>query len=239
MPNCPHCGGLLEENAAFCPSCNQKLAAPEPVIPRGEIVQPGKYLRNGWELFKLYPGGFVGFALVFGVIQTFLSYVPGVGYLLSLAIGGPLGAGFYVVSAKLLQRQTPTFADFFTGFQFFLPLLLVSVVSGLFIGLGLVLLVLPGIFLMTCYLFASIIIVDRRLDFWPAMELSRQTVQTQWFGYFVFLLLLILINLGGALLLGLGMLVSFPVSACAVAAAYAEVFGLQSDYSGSVPTLKI
>ena len=32
--------------------------------------------------------------------------------------------------------------------------------------------------------------------------------------------------------------VSLPVSACAVAAAYADIFGLQSDYSGSLPQLK-
>ena len=91
---------------------------------------------------------------------------------------------------------------------------------------------------MVSYLFASVLVIDRRLDFWPAMELSRRTVQTQWFGFFIFFLLILLINLGGALLLGLGLLVSLPVSACAVAAAYADVFGLQSDYSGSVPTLK-
>ncbi|MDD2901639.1 MAG: hypothetical protein PHU44_04330 [Syntrophales bacterium] len=237
MVNCPHCRGLVEENAEFCPICQQLLSGAGPV-PAGALVQPGKYLRNGWELFKLYPGGFVGFTLLFVFIQAFLNYLPWLGGPISLAIGGPLGVGFYVVSAKLLQRQTPEFRDFFAGFNFFLPLLLVSVISGLLIVLGLVFLILPGIFLMVCYLFPSFIVLDRRLDFWPAMELSRQTVQKQWFGFFVFFLLLILINLGGALALGIGLLVSFPVSACAVAAAYAEIFGLQSDYSGSIPQLK-
>jgi uncharacterized membrane protein len=227
----------VEENAAFCPNCHRPLAAPGPAIPGG-IVQPGKYLREGWELFKLNPGGFIAFALVFFIIQAILGYLPRVGGLISLAISGPLYAGFYIVSAKLLQRQTMVFQDFFTGFQFFLPLLLLTVVSSLFIIAGLILLILPGIFLMVCYLFASMIVIDRRLDFWPAMELSRRTVQTQWFGFLVFLFVLILINLAGALLLGLGLLISLPVSACAVAAAYADIFGLQSDYSGSMPQLK-
>jgi len=146
-------------------------------------------------------------------------------------------AGFYVVSAKLLQRRGPEFQDFFAGFQFFLPLFLLSVISSLLIILGFILLILPGIYLTVCYLFASMLVIDRRLDFWPAMELSRRTVQTQWFGFFVFVLLLVLVNLGGALLLGIGLLVSLPVSACAVAAAYADVFGLQSDYSRSIPRL--
>ena len=237
MPNCPHCGGLVEENAASCPSCQRQLSAPGPEISGG-IIQPGKYLREGWELFKQNAGGFIGFALVFFIIQAILGYLPRVGGLISLAISGPLYAGFYLVCAKQLQRQTPVFQDFFTGFNFFLPLLVLTVISSILILLGLVLLILPGIFLMVCYLFAAMIVIDRRLDFWPAMELSRRTVQPQWFGFFVFLLLLVLINLGGAALLGLGLLVSLPVSACAVTAAYHDIFGLQSDYAGSVPQLK-
>ena len=237
MLNCPHCGGLVEENADICPSCQQPLAAPNQA-PSGIMIQPGKYLKEGWELFKQYPGGFVGFTLLFVFIQAILNYLPWLGGAIGLAIDGPLGVGFYVVSAKLLQRRTPEFRDFFAGFNFFLPLVLVSVISGLLIVLGLVFLILPGIFLMVCYLFPSFIVLDRRLDFWPAMELSRLTVQKQWFGFFVFLLLLILVNLGGALVVGLGLLVSFPVSACAVAAAYNDIFGLQSDYSGDIPRLK-
>jgi uncharacterized membrane protein len=189
-------------------------------------------------LFKLYPGGFVGYALVFFVINVILGNLPMVGGLISLAISAPLGAGFYVVSAKLMQRRTPAFQDFFTGFQFFVPLILLSVVSAVLIILGFIFLILPGVFLMVCYLFPSMLIIDRRLDFWPAMELSRKTVQAQWFGFFVFVLLLVLINLAGAVALGIGLLISLPVSACAVAAAYAEVFGLQSDYSGNMPQLK-
>ena len=237
MAHCPHCGDEVARNPEICPSCGKKWSAPEAAMPRF-LVQPGKYLQGGWELFKQNPGGFIGFALIFFIIQGILSYFPRIGGLISLALTAPLGAGFYVVSAKLMQRRTPEFQDFFTGFQFFVPLLLLSVVSAILIILGFILLVLPGIFLMVCYLFASMLVIDRRLDFWPAMELSRRTVQTQWFGFFIFFLLIILINLGGAALLGIGLLISFPVSACAVAAAYADVFGLQSDYSGSVPTLK-
>jgi hypothetical protein len=238
MAQCPHCGDEVAGNPEICPSCGKQWSAPLAAVPQF-LVQPGKYLREGWELFKQNPGGFIGFAIVFFIIQGVLGYLPRIGGLISLAISAPLGAGFYVVSAKLMQGRTPVFQDFFTGFQFFLPLLLLSVISALLIILGFVLLVLPGIFLMVCYLFPSMLIIDQRLDFWPAMELSRRTVQTQWFGFFVFVVLLVLVNLGGALLLGIGLLVSLPVSACAVAAAYADLFGLQSDYSGSVPQLKV
>jgi hypothetical protein len=43
-----------------------------------------------------------------------------------------------------------------------------------------------------------------------------------------------LLNLGGALLLGLGLLVSVPLSHCILTVAYAEIFGLESAYTISM-----
>ena len=150
------------------------------------------------------------------------------GAVASVAVTTPLFMGNFIVSAKLLQGKTPEFRDFFAGFQYFLPLLLLSLVAGLFIGIGTLLLIIPGVYLAVAYMFASYLVVDRRLDFWPAMELSRHTVNPRWFGYFAFMLLLVLLNLAGALLLGVGLLVTIPLSFCAVTVAYADLFGLQS-----------
>ena len=52
---------------------------------------------------------------------------------------------------------------------------------------------------------------------------------------FAFVLLLMLINLAGAVALGVGLLVSVPLTACTVTVAYADLFGLQSDYSEDFP----
>ncbi len=122
----------------------------------------------------------------------------------SLAVTTPLLMGNFIVSAKLLQGQPPEFRDFFAGFQYFLPLLLLSLVAGLFIGIGTILLIIPGVYLAVAYMFASYLVVDRRLDFWPAMELSRRTVTPRWFGYFAFVLLMALLNLAGVVAPGRG-----------------------------------
>jgi tetratricopeptide (TPR) repeat protein len=60
------------------------------------------------------------------------------------------------------------------------------------------------------------------------MELSRRTVQPHWFHFFGLVLMIILINLLGALALGLGLLVTIPVSWCALTAAYATMVGFQA-----------
>ena len=100
------------------------------------------------------------------------------------------------------------------------------------------LLILPALYLAVAYLFSSCLVVDRRLDFWPALELSRRTVTPLWLGFFAFLLLLIVINLAGALLLGLGLLATIPLRSALLTVAYDDLFGFQSDYSREVPRLK-
>ena len=233
MPYCPKCGNQLSGSEPHCPACGQPTDSPPPLLEPSpartqESLPLGDYVKTGWNLFKQYPGGFVGFCLLYFLIQVALKAIPYVGAVAAVVINTPLLMGNFIVSAKLLHGQPPEFRDFFEGFQYFLPLLLLSLVAGLFIGIGTILLVIPGIYLAVAYLFASYLVVDRRLDFWPAMELSRRTVTPRWFGYFAFMLLLALLNLAGALLLGLGLLVTIPLSFCAVTAAYADLFGFQS-----------
>lgn len=239
MPHCPHCGNEMLEFAKFCPACGRAATQPTPVPePSGRTsaaLPLGDYLKTGWGLFLNYPGGFIGFLLIYLLIQTVLHFIPWLGGIASGVIGPALLMGNFIVAAKLLQGHPPQFSDFFLGFRFFVPLLLTALVGGVLTGIGFLLLVIPGVYLLVCYLFASSLVVDRRLDFWPALELSRHTVNPIWFGMFAFLLLLMLINLAGAVALGIGLLVTVPLTCCTITAAYADIFGLQSDYSESFP----
>jgi uncharacterized membrane protein len=231
MPYCPECGNQLT-GKPHCPGCGQPTDSPPPIFPSPprtpESLPLGEYFKTGWGLFKQYPGGFVGFCLLNLLIQGLLNSLSYVGAVASIAITSPLFMGNFIVSAKLLQGQAPEFRDFFAGFQYFLPLLLLSLIAGFFIGIGTLLLIIPGVYLAVAYIFAAYLVVDRRLDFWPAMELSRHTVHPRWFGFFAFMLLLVLLNLAGAVLLGVGLLVTIPLSFCAVTVAYADIFDLQS-----------
>lgn len=236
MPNCPHCGQEMEPGSETCSACGQSLTPPtEPVVlpaapeqPQITDVKVGDYFKAGWELFKKYPAGFVGYFIIIIVISLALNLVPVIGWLVGFALISPLNAGFFIVGAKLLKNQTPEFVDFFGGFKLFLPLALLGVVSSILISIGLILLIVPGIYLIVSYLFAIMFVVDRRLDFWPAMETSRKAVQPVWFKVFVLFLLLFLLNLAGVLLMVVGLLISVPLTHCILTAAYAEIFGLES-----------
>jgi uncharacterized membrane protein len=242
MPICPHCGQETEAENGYCIVCGQSLTTPEepsvsPVVPE-EIqiteVKVGDYFKVGWEIFKKYPAEFVAYFIIIIVTSIVLRFVPVIGWLAGFVLVSPLNAGFFVVSAKLLKNKTPEFVDFFGGFKFFLQLALLGVVSSILITIGLILLVVPGIYLIVSYLFALMFVVDRGLDFWPAMETSRRSVQTGWFKVFTLFLLLVLLNLGGALLLGVGLLVSVPLTHCILTVAYDDILGIQSAHTISL-----
>lgn len=206
---------------------SNELIKPEDIIP-DYYIRPGQYLKAGWELFKQNALAFVGFTVVVMFVTFALGFKSGLGHVLSYIIGPPLWAGFIIVTIKLLLHHPTDVNDFTKGFKFILPLLLYSVVSTVFISIGFILLILPGIYLLVCYLFTTWLIIDRKLDFWRAMELSRKTLHKHWFEVFGFFLILCLINFGGLLLLGLGMVVTVPWTLCTLTVAYKDIYGIQS-----------
>lgn len=92
--------------------------------------------------------------------------------------------------------------------------------------LGFLLGLIAAIYLAVAYTFALPLVVERRLGFWQAIETSRKVIAKRWFSFFGFMLLLFLVNLVGALLCGLGLLVTVPLSYCAIVAAYRHILGL-------------
>ena len=236
MAKCSRCGEELEAGSRFCGNCGLEVEAsgPAPVnalspsAPGGDQAPRASYLKTGWHLFKQYPGGFIGFTALTLLIQTGLGYLPKVGWMV-VFIHYPLMFGFVAVSARLIQGERPQFGEFFDGFRSFLTLLLLGVVSQIFIILGLLLLVVPGIYLMVAFFLAPWFILDRQVGFWEAMRLSRHTVRPHWFELFGLFLLIILINLLGILALGVGLLVTLPVGWCAFTAFFASRVGFHPE----------
>lgn len=201
----------------------------ESIIQQGYAVKISDYIRQGWELFKQNALGFVLFTLIYAIIASLgraNERLASLGAIVNLVVSGPLTAGYYIVALKLLRERTTTFSDFFRGFNNFLPFFLAYIVTSILIGIGMILLIIPGIYLAIAYMFAVPFIVARKLDFWEAMESSRKLISKNWFSFFAFGLALLAINIVGALFLGVGLLVTIPLSFCAIAAAYVDIVGL-------------
>jgi uncharacterized membrane protein len=186
-------------------------------------------LKEGWEMFKQHIGEFVGFTLIIFAVSAICSKMGAFGSIIVSAAAAPFYAGYGIAAFTLLNGKPFQFSDFFRGFNYFLPLFLAGLATGILVSLGFVLLVLPGIYLAVCYMFVALLVIDHRMEFWDAMETSRKVVSKNWFAVFGLAFALFAVNLLGMLALGIGLLVTAPVTACAAAVAYREIFGIHAS----------
>ncbi len=187
-------------------------------IQNGYSVKTEDYIRRGWEILRMRMGYFILFTLVLFVGTS----IPGIGILLTQT----LSAGFILVAFYLSTGKQIFFEDFFDGFKHFAGLLLFTLVSAILIFLGIIALILPGIYLVVGYVFTPFFIIFSRMDFWNAMETSRKLVHKEWFSIFGFLIVLLFINVLGVMALGIGLLITIPLSYCALYAAFDDIVGV-------------
>jgi uncharacterized membrane protein len=197
----------------------------EQVAENGYQVNSSRYISEAWTLFRAHAAECVAYTLVLFLITAVLSLFDMFGSLLLATVTTPLYAGFAVVALKNRQGAGFVFSDLFGGFGYLLPLLLAGLMMWLLVTIGMFLLVLPGIYLAVAYMFTVPLIVDYRMEFWQAMETSRKIITRNWFSLFGFVLLLAVINLGGALVFGIGLLVTIPLTAFAGVMAYCDIVG--------------
>ena len=94
-----------------------------------------------------------------------------------------------MLGIKQARDESLEISSVLNYFSMVLPLLLVYVAMNVLILLGLLLFILPGIYLSIAYFFSYALVVGKGLGVWEAMELSRKTVTEQWFKFFGLLFL--------------------------------------------------
>jgi len=196
------------------------------LVDNGYEFDSSRYIKEGYELFKKNIGGFVGFFSIYMAVFIGLSYLAGdYASIFTNLLQPALTAGLLLVANEIYRGKTVSFAKFFDGFKFYLSLLLLSVVSGIIIVIGIIFLIVPGIYLAVSYSFAQYFIIFLGYDFWPAMELSRKIISKNWWNFLGFLLLLFLINLAGICACGVGVLFTGPATVCMTYIAFEDIIG--------------
>jgi uncharacterized membrane protein len=195
------------------PLASSTLPAVPWIAPTGIKATPGKWIGEGWEMVKADMGTYVLISLIFFLLNG----VP--------FIQGALTAGFHIYTMKKIMGRPAEFGDLFKGFNFFIPTLVAALLIGLFTAIGAIFCIIPGLVIAAMYKFTYLFIVDKRMDFWPAMEASHAVVKNDYFGFTMFLLLAVLVNILGALCCIVGLLVTVPVTIAAITIAYKEIVG--------------
>ena len=201
----------------------------EKLIENGYEFRFEQYLSQGWETFRKFPLQFVLYTLILAGISVALSFIPKLGEVASLFISPVLAAGFYVGIKKLDDTGTLEIGDFFKAFDDWLQLFLFSLVSSLLVSLGFILLFIPGVWLAVAISFGYTLVVFAKLEFWDAIKSSVKLITKKWFSFFGLIIVLGFINLAGALLLVVGLLITIPFSFATIYAAYKDIVGFEDS----------
>ncbi len=179
---------------------------------------------RGWSLFKTHKSLFV----LAGLISLILN-------------GGQKGRGilgvlFFIVSLlaqvglikiflKLLDGEEAKIGEVFNYGELFIRYLIVYVLFALGFIVGMVLLIVPGIWFALTYTFAPVLSIDKKLGFKEAFRESARLTKGHKGKIALLILALIGANIIGALCLVVGLLVSVPVSSVAYLAVYRKLQG--------------
>ncbi len=176
------------------------------ILARGYTVKTVEYLRQGWDAFANNPVGFLGFTLALTFAsQAVPLLAPVVGQVLSIVLQVVMFAGLAIATWKHPGGGNAAFGDFFPDWTTTVQLVWCTIIGLLLIVIGFAFLVLPGIYLLVGYTFSYLLIVDRRMGVWQALEGSRRVVNQHWWGICgLTLVMLLLIGVGG--IIGAGVL---------------------------------
>jgi uncharacterized membrane protein len=211
----------------------ESMATPASGAPASGALHVGAAFRFGWERFKENAGPLVAAALaVFAVNLVFNAVGSGLEGLAATVVGLAsyvvsqlIAVGWIFMSLKVHDGKPITVGDLFTRTDLLLPYILASILFGIMFAVGLVLLIVPGIIVALVFGLYGYALVDRNLGVTEALRASADLTRGHRGELFVFGLAVIGLNLLGALALGIGLLVTAPVTVIAAARVFRELEG--------------
>lgn len=192
----------------------------------------------GWKVIWVY---FVEL-LVVGIVYTVLSgpisvfqwqvdkfawfLVPlamfGIAY--GVFVAGPIGYGANWVFLKAVRGERIEIKDMFVVFQRnYWNAVVANIVVGVIVGLGIVMLIVPGIIFACRLAFVPYLVVDREMDVMDALRVSWDMTRDHGWQIFLMGLLAIPVVIGGLICLVVGVVISIMWISAAFAVIYHAV----------------
>jgi len=197
----------------------------------------GQVMSEAWALTRGMKATFWGAAGIVYAILIVFAIVAGslagkslpLRLLTNIAFGTVSPVLFVGIVMMGVRRAAGLPVHFTTAFSCFdraVAVLVAGLMSTLITYVGLLLFVIPGVYLVIAYCMTIPLIVDRRLPPWQAIETSRKAVTRRWFQYFGLLLVVGLLICLSALPLGIGLIWTAPWSINVIGVVYRRTFGV-------------
>lgn len=201
----------------------------------------GAALTYGWERFKNNALTWIGITVLAGIIAFLINFIFGgttvdadgtvsvppmaiIGSFILLVFGILVQAAYVRGALHELDGNKPAFASFFQ-FANVGAVILASILVSIATAIGFVLLIIPGIIVIFLTYFTLQFVIDQDQDPVTAIKSSFGVISKNVGPLLLLALASVGINLVGALLCGLGLLVTGPVTLIAATYAYRVVTG--------------
>ncbi len=206
-----------------------------------DLIQLFKY---SYQQFKKYMSFVIGAMLTLFV----LAYLPQIYFmmhapqnpttesqvlsLILMLVQAFLTLGFTKIILLLVQDKFVEVADMFNNFKIFLSYFVASFLYGIAIFLGILLLVLPGIFIAIRFQFYPYFIIEEGVSSFTALQKSYNLSQNLTVELFLLGVVVITLNIAGILLLGIGIIFTYPLTSMATAVVFKGI----TEKADKIPT---
>lgn len=143
-----------------------------------------------------------------------------------------ISLGFTKIMLLLVQDKYVEVADMFNNFGIFLSYFVASFLYGIAVFLGILLLVIPGIFIAIRFQFYPYFIIEQGDSSFVALKKSFNLSQSLTLELLLMGVVVIALNAMGILLFGVGILFTYPLTTMATAIVYKGLI----EEAHSIPT---
>lgn len=174
----------------------------------------GKYLTNSWKLTLRN----IGTILVASIVTCVLTC-------LTLGIlGAPLFGGFFLMYLNASRGKAVKFPELFNCIGRTIPMGVAVLLVTILVAIGLVLLVVPGLLVMSWMMYVIPLMADRKMGIMEALKASKERVSKAgvWMNLLLCIVIWVIVGIGSAAW-GVGGLLTTPIGIGMLAVAYRDV----------------
>jgi len=202
-------------------------------------------LSFGWNAFKERIGFFIILIIVSAVICAIpyalqgavAKNAPALAALFGIiasVVNMVVGMGWVAVTLRIVDGQDASLENLIDPLPNLVSYVIASIICGVIIGIGFVLLILPGIYLAIRLAPVSFVVVDTGAGPIAALSRAWDITRGKELNLFLFALVAVVINFVGMLIFGIGLLATMPITALAYAYIYRRISGTQPVFSSDL-----
>ncbi len=150
-------------------------------------------------------------------------------HVISIIVTTFLYLGIMRIALNVYDNKKVSISDLFSQFNVLLPAMIAVIISIIAIAVGLIALIIPGIFILFRIYFAEMIIVDKKMNAIEALKESWRITKGNVLKLLWFAMVLLMVGILGVLALGVGIFVAMPVIWLSLAYAYRKLLEAHSS----------